>query len=215
MPSTREDYEALPFPAGTSPFRIKGVAYRGHVDYAASFIRGGERAVIDSFQDPALRAFFDQPFLAASWYDAFPMVPAWHACAKLLDQNPTDFLKVRTRHQALRDIHGVYRFILKLSSAEAIAVRAPRVLQQYFDFGTTEASVVSPGLVRVVASGIPTFLVPWLRIVAETYLLVALEVAGAPSAQVRRIGVTPSGEGHGAPLATMGFEIRLAPPAPG
>jgi hypothetical protein len=214
MPTAREDYEALPFPAGTSPFRIKGVAYRGHVDYAASFIRGGEQAVVDSFQDPALRTFFEQPFLAASWYDVLPMVPAWHACAKLLEQNPTDFLKVRTRHQALSDIHGVYRFLLKFSSAESIAVRAPRVIQQYFDFGATEASVVSPGLVRVVASGIPTFLVPWLRVVAETYLLVALELAGAPSPQLRRLGVTPSGEGRGASVATMGFEIRLAP-APG
>ncbi|HEY3819234.1 MAG TPA: hypothetical protein VGL81_18825 [Polyangiaceae bacterium] len=209
MPSALEDYEALPFPAGTSPFRIKGVTYRGHVDYAASFIPGGERAVIDALRTPELRAFFDQRFLASSWYDAFPMVPAWQVCARLLQQNPTDFLKARTRHQALADIHGVYRFLLKLSSAESIALRGPRVLQQYFDFGVTEASVVGPGCVRAMASGIPSFLVPWFRIVTETYLLVALELAGVESPQVRRLGVTPGGEAHGLGLAVVGFEIRL------
>jgi hypothetical protein len=59
MPSAPEDYEALPFPPGSSPFRIKGVAYRGHVDYAASFIPGGERAVIEGFRDAA-RAFREE-----------------------------------------------------------------------------------------------------------------------------------------------------------
>ncbi len=211
MSSAPEDYEALPFPAGTSPFRIKGVAYRGHVEYATSFIPGGEQAVIDGFRDPALRAFFAQRFLAASWYDAFPMVSAWHLCAKLLRQNPTDFLKARTRHQALRDIQGVYRFILKLASAEAIALRAPRVVQQYFDFGTTEASVVSRGQVRALASGIPVFLAPWLRVVAETFLIVALELAGVKSAQIRRMPVVPSGEACGVRLATVGFDIRVDP----
>jgi hypothetical protein len=210
MPSA-EDYEALPFPAGTSPFRIKGVAYRGHVDYAASFIPGGERAVVEGFRDPTLRAFFEQRFLAASWYDALPMVPVWHLCAKLLRQNPTDFLKVRTRHQALRDIQGVYRFILKLVSAESIAMRGPRIVQQYFDFGTTEATVLRRGLVRAVVTGVPDLLAPWLRVVAETFVLVALDLAGVKFAQVRRLGITPAGEAHGVRLTSIGFELQLDP----
>jgi hypothetical protein len=211
MPPAPEDHETLPFPAGTSPFRIKGVAYQGHVDYAASFIPGGERAVIEGLRDPALRAFFDQRFLAASWYDALPMVPVWHVCAKLLGQNPTDFLKVRTRHQALRDIRGVYRFILKIASAESIAVRGPRIVQRYFDFGTTEATILRRGLVRVVVSGVPAMLAPWLRVVAETFVLVALELAGVKFAQVRRLMVTPAGGSHGVRLTAVGFEIQLDP----
>jgi hypothetical protein len=206
-----EDYETLPFAAGTSPFRIKGVTYQGHVDYASSFIPGGESAILDGFRDPALRTFFAQQFLAASWYDALPMVPAWHLCAKLLGQNPGDFLRERTRHQALRDIQGVYRFILKLASAQAIALRAPRVVQQYFDFGSTEASVIRPGLVRAVVRGVPELLAPWLRIVGETFLLVALELAGVKFAQMRRLPVEPDGEAHGVRLAIVGLEIQLDP----
>jgi len=206
-----EDIELLPFPAGTSPFRIKGVAYQGHVDYATRYIPGGERAVIEGFRDPALRSFFDQRFLAASWYDVLPIVPVWHVSARLLQQNPTDFLKERTRHQALRDIHGVYRFILKLASAESIALRGPRIIQQYFDFGTTEATVLRRGLVRVIVSGIPALLAPWLRVVGETFVLVALELAGVKFAQIRRVPVEPGGEAHGVPLAAVGFEIQLDP----
>jgi hypothetical protein len=90
-------------------------------------------------------------------------------------------------------------------------MRAPQVLHRYFDFGTTEASVVSPGLVRVVASGIPAFIVPWFRIVAETFLLVALELAGVESPRIRRLGVTPGGQAHGVGLSVIGLEIRVAP----
>ena len=40
------DYEALPFPVGTSPFRIKGTSYRGHLDYAEAQIPGGQAAIV-------------------------------------------------------------------------------------------------------------------------------------------------------------------------
>jgi hypothetical protein len=208
-PPLSGDTEALPFPAGTSPFRIKGISYRGHVDYVKTRIPGGEQAVVESFRDPGLRTFFGQNFLAASWYDVFPMVAVWHQCARLLQMPPIDFLQERTRHQALADIGGVYRFILKLVTAEAIALRVPRVVQQYLDFGATEASVVGPGVVRATGSGIPVFLVPWLRVVAETYLLVALELAGVKDVQLRWLPVVPEGEGHGVRLAGFGFEIQL------
>jgi len=211
MPPARDDPEALPFPAGTSPFRLKGVVYQGHADYANEFIPGGERAVADSFRDEGLRAFFHQRFLASSWYDALPIVPVWLACARLLGQEANDFLRERTRHQAQRDIHGVYRFLLKLTSAESIAVRMPRVLQQYFDFGRTEASVVAPALVRARVTGVPMGLVPWFRIVSETFLQVALELSGARFVQIRRLAVDRDGTAHGVPLGALGFEIRTAP----
>ncbi|HEY1690611.1 MAG TPA: hypothetical protein VGG39_00530 [Polyangiaceae bacterium] len=208
-----DDPEQLPMAAGSSPFRIKGVAYLGHAEYADAFVPGGSAAVTESFRDPCLRAFFGQRFLAASWYDALPMVPVWYASANLLRQNPTDFLKTRARHQALRDIRTVYRFILKFVSAEAVALRVPHVVQRYFDFGTVESSVVGRGLVRAALHGVPTFLVPWLRTVSETYLEVALELAGVTFAQLRRLPVVSSGEAHGLPVASVGLELQLDPSA--
>jgi hypothetical protein len=213
MPDAGSDPESLPFEAGTSPFHIKGVAYLGHTAYADGFIPGGAQAVADAFHDPALRAFFRQPFLAASWYDALPIVPVWHVCARLLGLNDHDFLRVRTQHQAERDIGGVYRFLLKLASAEAVALRVPWVVQRYFDFGTTEASVVAPGLVRAVVSGVPAILVPWLRVVSETYLRVALELAGAKTVQILRLPTVATGEAYGQRLTAVGVEIQLDPTA--
>jgi hypothetical protein len=213
MPRGPDDHEALPFAAGTSPFRIKGVAYQGHVAWADSSVPGGSRAVSEGFRDPALRDFFAQQFLAASWYDVFPMVAVWHRCAQMMEQQPNDFLRMRTRHQAMRDIPGIYQFILKIASAEAVALRVPRVVQRYFDFGATEASVVGRGLVQAVMRGVPTPLVPWLRIVGETYVQVALELAGVTFAQFRRLPVTAGGDRHGVPLSDVGFEIQLDPAA--
>jgi hypothetical protein len=213
MPQGPDDYEVLPFAAGTSPFHIKGVAYQGHVAWADGFVPGGASAVADGFRDPALRTFFAQQFLAASWYDVFPMTAAWHRCAEMLQQQPNEFLRMRTRHQAMRDIPGVYKFILKIATAEAVALRVPRVVQRYFDFGSSEASVVGPGLVHVVVHGVPAPLVPWLRVVGETYIQVALELAGVTFAQLRRLPVTSGGEEHGVPLSEVGLEIQLDPTA--
>lgn len=99
-------HEDLPFAAGSSPFRLKGIVYRAHCEYAAAFIPGGERAVNAMLTRSDLRAFFEQRFLASSWYDALPIVPIWHACAQVLQMNASEFLRIRTRHQARQDIHG-------------------------------------------------------------------------------------------------------------
>jgi hypothetical protein len=209
-----DDPEALPFAAGTSPFHVKGVAYLGHVDYAEKHIPGGAQAVAEAMHDPALRGFFQQKFLAASWYDVFPMVPVWHTCAKLLHQNPTDFMRERMRYQAASDIHGVYRFLLKLASAKAIALRLPRVMQQYFDFGISESRVAGPGLVRATVSGVPEAIAAWFRLAGETYTVIALGLAGVTFVQVRRLPVFPAGEAHGVRLVSLGFDIQLDPKKP-
>lgn len=203
------DPEELPFAPGASPFHLKGIVYRAHAEFAKAHIPGGERAVNEAFRSPQMRAFMEQPFLASSWYDAMPIVPVWHACARVLGQNPTDFLRMRTRQQANQDIHGVYRLILKVASAEAVAVRLPRVMLQYFDFGKTTSRVVRPGVIQFEHSGIPQPMVPWFGIVGETYVSVALEIAGAKGFQVRRRPILPGGETSGVPLATLSVEVDL------
>jgi hypothetical protein len=199
--------EDLPFAPGASPFHIKGIAYRGHLDYATKHIPGGPAAINRLFRNSALRFFFEQPFLAASWYAALPIVPLWYACADVLARPRLEFLRARTRHQAEQDIHGVYRIILKLASAETVAQRIPRVVGKYFDFGSTDATLVEPGLVRYVQTGVPAFLAPWFGIVGETFVQVALEVAGAKKSQVRRAPPTPAGTAHGVALVTLSVDV--------
>jgi hypothetical protein len=209
MAATWNEHENLPFPPGKSPFHIKGLAYRGHVDYANKFIPGGPAAVNATFRDPRLTAFFEQQFLAASWYDALPILPLWYACAQVTNEPAIEFLKTRTRHQAREDIHGVYRLILKLASAETVALRMPRAVGKYFDFGGTEAYVVRPGVVRMRQTGIPLIMAPWFGIVGETFVNVALEIAGATGVKVRRKPIEPAGEAHGTPLGTMEADVQF------
>lgn len=207
------DYEDLPFAPGLSPFRIKGIAYRGHVEYASRHIPGGVAAVNETFGNKALKYFFEQQFLAATWYDVLPMVPLWHACARVLKQPAVEFLRVRTRHQAEGDLRGVYRWILKVASPETVALRMPRAVGQYLDFGTTEATVRRPGVVHVRRTGIPLFLAPWFGIVAETFLTVALEIAGASKVQLRQRPVQTLEEGHGLRLSTLEGDVLFDTPS--
>ncbi|MEZ4370496.1 MAG: hypothetical protein R3B07_06705 [Polyangiaceae bacterium] len=62
---------SLPFPAGESPFRQKGSAWLGDLDYLAEVVPGGLPALQASL-DPALRSFVASPFRASDWYDVFP-----------------------------------------------------------------------------------------------------------------------------------------------
>jgi hypothetical protein len=199
--------EDLPFAPGRSPFHIKGIVYRGHLEYVAEHIPGGAAAVNAVFRNSALRFFYEQPFLAASWYDALPIVPLWYACAEVLKRPRTEFLRARTRHQAEQDIHGVYRIILKMASAETVALRIPRAVGKYFDFGTTDAKVLERGVIRIEQKGVPTFLAPWLGIVGEMFVHVALEIAGARKIQMRRAPPVSDGSAHGAPLVALTGEV--------
>jgi hypothetical protein len=210
MPST-PDSEDLPFAPGASPFRLKGIVYRGHAEYAAEHIPGGETAVNAAFKDARLRTFMQQRFLASSWYDALPIVPVWHASARVLQQPAVDFLRVRTRHQALQDIHGVYRLALKVASPEQVAMRLPRIVLQYFDFGKAQSRVVRPGVVHFENSGVPALMAPWFAVVAETYVGVALELSGAKTFAIRRRPTQPAGEMHGIAMATLAVEVDLTP----
>jgi hypothetical protein len=203
------EHENLPFAPGASPFHVKGIVYRGHVDYANRFITGGATAVAAAFRNPALTTFYGQQFLAASWYDALPLLPAWFQCAKLLNQPPIEFLRARTRHQAEQDIRGVYRWLVKIASAEAVAQRVPRVVGQYFDFGTTDASVVRPGVVRLQQTGLPVLMAPWFATVSETFVSVALEIAGAKQVTIRRKPLEPDGKAHGLPLGRMVADVEF------
>jgi hypothetical protein len=209
MPSPPyEDFERLPFMPGASPFHLKGLVYRRHVEYARQFVPGGDAAVNAQFRDPALRAFFAQPFLASSWYDALPIVPVWYATARVMGLPAVEFLRTRTRDQAIHDIHGVYRLLLKITSAETVALRMPRVVAQYFDFGTTEATLVRPGVVRVEHRGMPAVLGTWFAIVGEAYIRVALEIAGAAAVQFRRAPTSVTGQAHGVELVSLSAEVQ-------
>jgi hypothetical protein len=204
------DYEALPFPAGTSPFRIKGIAYRGHLEYAEAKIPGGQAAIVAQLRDPTLRAFLSQPFLASSWYDILPMLPLGAAVARLVGMTLDDFLRFRTRLQAESDMRGVYKVLLQFVTVESLALRIPRIANTYYDFGSADSRLVSPGHVESRRTGVPEFLLPWHNPVSETYMERVISLGGGKTPRVKVTRVERDGSAHGVRVAAVTFGLQWA-----
>jgi hypothetical protein len=198
----------VPFAPGDAPFKIKGVAYKGHLEYTDRFVPGGVEAMKQQFRDPKLTRFFEQPFLAASMYDVFPLAQAGVACADLTKLSFAQFLRIRSRVQAETDIKGVYKFLMNLVSGEAIAKRIPKIIGTYFDFVETEIASHGPNEVEGFQRGLPDILAPWYSLTASTYLETALTLAGktAPGTDMERHPT--GGRSHGLSLTDVRFHVR-------
>lgn len=199
------ELSSIPFEPGESPFRIKGMAYRGHLDYVAANVPGGIDAMLGALQ-PAQRRFFEQPFLAASLYDVFPLAQAGIPCGRLTQQSFLDFVRHRSEAQAASDVGGVYKVLLAFASPEAVATRLPRLVSQYEDFTDVEMQRPTESAVEGSARGLPRALFPWYATVCDAYVRVVVTKAGAKSCKLEATA-TPAGEAHGVPVVDMDFEI--------
>ena len=157
--------------------------YRGAQDFYALRVPGGVEAVAVRL-DPLERAFFDQRFLPGGWYDARHIFAISGAAADASGITHAQLVRENAAWVARRDIHGVYRFLLRLASPSAAAVRLPRASMQYFDFGTAEAKLDDDGRCVAVQAGIPELLGPWFAWAAEGFVPVALGAAGATNVGV-------------------------------
>ncbi len=193
----------LPFEPGTSPFRIKGVAYKGHVEFMDANVPGGMAAVKAAFPDARFATFFDQTFLATQRFDVFPLVMSTAVGSGLMGQSFQEVAMSRTRFQANQDRGGVYRMMLRLAPSAMLAKRVPKILGQYFDFGDVES--VSRGSNAVVSTirGIPVALAPWYAPVVAAYSEEVLAQGGAHgvTADYREVEIT--GTVDGTPVCTV------------
>ena len=114
QPEPLDESKPLPCRPGESPFKIKGGAYRGHLDYVAEQVPGGVEEMLRGFRDPALAEFFQQKFLASTFYDILPLVVAGYVCARQARKSFSEFVRVRSRYPAERDVSGIYRMLIKL-----------------------------------------------------------------------------------------------------
>lgn len=195
------------FSPGKSPFRTKGNVYRALFESADSRVPGGAAAVLARIDDPELRAFYDQPFLAASTYDILPIVPFGMAGARILDVPYAEFVRGGAEFTAKRDMSGIYRVLLKLASPERVAARLPRILSQYFDFGRIEGHFPAPRTYEATAFGLPRPLALWMTSVAHGFVPVVMEKAGARNVSVRIRPPTDPTVEHGITLVTASFEV--------
>jgi hypothetical protein len=204
-----DESQPLPFAPGSGPFRIKGDTYNGHLDYVSKNVPGGVEAMLRGFKDPRLAEFFQQRFLAGSRYDIIPLVTAGYVCGRLSGTSFNEFVRVRSEYQANRDLNGLYRMLLKLTSPSAVLKRLPALLAQYLDFvGPTVETSLGPKHSRLAGGPIPLMLVPWFRAVNQVYMQVTLAAAGARNVTVRQLFDEPAGEQHGHATVLMNYEVQ-------
>lgn len=193
---------------GSSPFRVKGIAYRGALADYERVVPGGYRAMVDNADNETLRNFMTQPFLASAWYDVMPFPAVDAIAARLSGQSLAQFVRGASARQAREELGGIYSMFLKILSPTLVGQYLPRIAAQYHDFGTLESRVDSPLSVIVTRTGVPDDLVDWLNLVALQYLSVALELSGAQGVQLRHLGREADGERAGYLLSRISVKIH-------
>lgn len=173
------ELRTLRFPPGESPYHVKGVAYRGHLEYVEAQVPGGVAAMQSAISDSAVSAFFDQTFLASNFYDVMPLAHAGVVCAELSGLPFYEFVRRRTVAQAESDVRGVYKWLLSLLSPRMVASRLPKVIAQYLDYLVFEPVEATPARVVGRLRGIPLELRGWQAAVFEAYYTHVFEVGGA------------------------------------
>jgi hypothetical protein len=199
--------DTLPAPIGTTPFRVKGHVYKKMRDNVEATVPGGLVRFAERLEDPALRAFFAEPFFAGSWYDALPLSPFAITHARLLGVPLHYHCRERGRIVAGHDVPGVYRALLKLFSPTTLVGRLPRAASYYFDFGDVSLEWVAPNVARTSLSGLPFSLAIMLAGIVEGFMAMALELSGAKGVQVRTLeAVYDGGEIARVPTALVRHE---------
>jgi hypothetical protein len=177
--------DAWPFQPGEGPFRVKGSGYLLHLKYVEEHVSGGTEAFLRSLGDGAQRAFFEQPFFVASWYDVMPLVEAGYVCGRLMGTSFEKFVRTRSRHQFDGDLHVFRKLILRLVSASMLAAKIPPVVASYFDFVESTTESQQGKCVQGTLKGLPKPLSEWVRWVFEEFVYRALEVNGSTSIRMR------------------------------
>ena len=203
---TYEPPRALPFPAGTSPFRQKGNGYIGDLAHFDVCVTGGARAVIAALPDPGCRIFFGQKFKSSEWYDAFPGAML-HATAAQLRGIPYAEHRRQVGVYHASAAGGVYRALLHVLSNEAIAVWGPRVSSIYFEFGKFETRASGPGEVTGVRRGMPAGLVQSTMFGSKGFTEETLRLAGAKAARFEIGAVEPGGRLYGQALFDAAIRV--------
>jgi hypothetical protein len=180
------------------------------VEHTNQHVKGGLPRALAVANDPALTKFFAQPFLAASWYDIFPLVELGHICSELVGVPYRDYLTDRTRRQARSDLSSVYHQLLMwIVQPSSVARRIPSVMSRYFDFAPARVLEEGPGFARGVCDGLPTPLLSWYEPVATTWLVEALSMAGAEQPRIE-VSSPPSPIAHESGLEMLEVHWRLS-----
>jgi hypothetical protein len=195
----------LPLPPGTSPFGVKGHVYSAFFRFCDESVPGGAEGAIAALQDPRLRDFLRQQFLAGSFYDIMPILPVAASAALRAGEPLVQFMRRLGAHRADHDIRGIYKWALKLSTPEKTVIRSPRLAMQYFNFGTVSSRITARHRCETVRTGVPGRAAHWYAATVEGFTPKVLAMAGASDARTRTIVEGPDGSRAGIETVTIRF----------
>ncbi|HEX3345833.1 MAG TPA: hypothetical protein VHS09_14715 [Polyangiaceae bacterium] len=197
----------LPCPPGSSPFHLKGLAYRGLAHFMG-VLPGGLDAVCEALDDPALRDFVRQPFLASAWYDLLPIQPITQALARLTEQPFAALVRAGTTAQARYDALHVFHRMYDGATVHDMHARIPRFNAQYMDSGRTEVSWTGPTQILSRLHGAPAYAAEWQSAMMAAYTEESARIAGATGVVVTSLPPVALPSHGGFRLATLGCELR-------
>lgn len=198
--------DAFPHPIGEGPYRIKGNAYRGKLEYFEGHEISHE-ALMTALDRPAIARFLEQTFFPSVWYDVLPMVASTAALAIVHDESFEARVAARARHQVHRDMKGVYRMIMRWAPARILAQRVPVVVAQHFDFVRVDATARGDTNVDVQLSTIPRPIDMWIEVVIRTYMEELVRASATRDVEVESYRISAEGA-TSIPATNVLFSVR-------
>jgi hypothetical protein len=175
--------EPLPVAPGESPFHIRGLYYDRLVAYIKK--AGKLEGVLDSLDDPRVRAFAEQRFSWTGWFDALPAVPICATFARCINEEFESGLRKHTRRAAVEVIPSAFRFPLLMSGPTALSTAIGHLgatMMDFIELGAEETtSTHSHGWYR----GIPRFVAPHTANIVLGFFHALLELRGARTVSAR------------------------------
>jgi hypothetical protein len=198
----------LPCAPGESPFHIKGMPYRGFIYLVNKVVPGGLEAFAEKLDDPRLRVFIRQQFLATGRYDVLPFLPLFTTLSRILDMQFDALVRGTSGAQARYDARTVYQRILSGTSPADITDRITRFGAQYYDFGKMSASNPAPGVTVILHSGVPAYVYPWYSPMHVAYTAEVARLCGAQEVEATSSETVLDGAHGPFQLVSARTEIR-------
>lgn len=188
-----------------SPFGAKGLLFQG----TRTFFEGEGLwdALLDALSPP-LRRFMEQRFFAGTYYEALIIPELIRVEARVCELSVKEYLARRTEWQAKRDLHSVYRVVVRVAPTEMTISRLVMLMTQMFNFGEPTIEKPAPGHLEVSIGGVPEVLTAWLRQCLVLYGEICLAMAGSKTCEVRRGETQPGDEILGHPTVTLCFSCH-------
>jgi hypothetical protein len=192
----------LPFPPGSSPFLVKGSYYRELQDRLVDW-----EGIIKCVEDPAVRAFGLQRFLASEWYDYLPVLFMARGLGVYMGCPADVAISEQAVRNAKRQLGGIYKFVLSFASPEVGMRRMRNVYRQIYHFGRCEIEVKGNSAVTSYHEW-PSMMAWLYQVTTDAWVGTLLKISGAKS--IRRDWAPPQPDGNRDGVDLVRLDVRTS-----